>query len=49
MNNANVLQNEVRMGYEDITMSSELGEGDTVTKFIEKYEEFKANIRNGKY
>ena len=47
MNNANVLQNEVRMGYEDITMSSELGEGDTVTKFIEKYEEFKANIRNG--
>ena len=30
-------------------MSSELGEGDAVTTFIEKYEEFKANIHNGKY
>ena len=30
-------------------MSSELGEGDAVTTSIEKYEEFKANIRNGKY
>ena len=49
MNNGNVLQNEVRMDYEDITMSSELGEGDAVTTFIEKYEEFKANIHNGKY
>ena len=31
-------------------MSSEfLAEGDAVTTFIEKYEEFKANIHNGKY
>ena len=50
MNNGNVLPNEVRMCYEDIPMSSEfLGEGDAVTTFIEKYEEFKADIRKGKY
>ena len=50
MNNGNVLPNEVRMCYEDIPMCSEfLAEGDAVTTFIEKYEEFKANIHNGKY
>ena len=49
-NNGNVLPNEVRMCYEDIPMSFEfLTEGDAVTKFIEKYEEFTADIRNGKY
>ena len=50
VNNGNVLPNEVRMCYEDIPMSSEfLAEGDAVTTFIEKYEEFKIDIRNGKY
>ena len=49
-NNGNVLPNEVRMCYEDIPMSFEfLTESDAVTKFIEKYEEFTADIRNGKY
>ena len=50
MNNGNVLPNEVRMCCEDIPMSSEfLAEGDTVTTFIKRYEEFKAAIRNGRY
>ena len=50
MNNGNVLPNEVRMCYEDISMSSEFSaEGDTVTTPIEKYGEFKADICNGKY
>ena len=41
MNNGKVLPNEVRMCYEDIPMSSQfLAEGDAVTTFIEKYEEF---------
>ena len=49
MNNGNVLPNEVLMCCEDIPMSSEfLEEGDAVTTFIEKYEEFKADARNGK-
>ena len=50
LKNENVLPNEVRMCCEDIPMSSEfLAEGDAVTTFIEKYEEFKADIHNGKY
>ena len=50
MNNGNVLPNEVRVCYEDIPMSSEfLSGGDAVRTFIEKYEEFKADIRSGKY
>ena len=50
MNNGNVLSNEVRICYEDIPMSSEfLAESDAVTMFIEKCEEFKADIHNGKY
>ena len=50
MNNGNALPNELQMCYEDIPMSSEfLAVGDAVTTFIDKYEEFKADIRNGKY
>ena len=50
MNNGNVLPSEVRMCYEDISMSSEFSaEGDTVITPIEKYDEFKADICNGKY
>ena len=50
MSNGNILTNEVQMFYEDIPMSSGfLAEGDAVTTFIEKQEEFKANICNGKY
>ena len=50
MTSGNVLPSEVRMCYEDMPMSSGfLAEGDAVTTFIEKYEKFKADIRNGKY
>ena len=50
MNNGNVLSNEVRMCCEEIPMSSKfLADGDAVTPFTDKYEEFKADIRNGKY
>ena len=50
MNNGNVHPNEVRMCYEDIPVSSEFIEkGDAITTFIEKYEEFKADIWNWKY
>ena len=50
MNNENVFPNEVQMCQEDIPISYEfLAKGDAVTTFIDKYDEFKANIRNGKY
>ena len=50
MNNGNVLSNEIRMCYEEIPKSSKFfADGDAVTPFTEKYEESKADIRNGKY